>query len=132
MSRENVEIVRSNYEALRRRDLHAVLATFDPEAVATSRVAAAEGTVYRGREGVRRMIEEIMSVFPDWAPEVVETRDLGDNVVAKLRAAGRGVGSGIAVEDTVWQVVEFRDGKIVRLHGYASEAEALEAVGLRE
>jgi ketosteroid isomerase-like protein len=132
MSRENVEAVRSAYDALRRRDLHAVLETVHPKVVATSRIAAAEGTVHRGREGVRRMIEEILSVFPDWAPEVVSTRDLGDSVVAEIRQSGRAVGSGVVVEETAWQVLEFRDGAVVRFHGYGSEAEALEAVGVSE
>jgi ketosteroid isomerase-like protein len=132
MSRENVETVRRAYDALRRRDLHAVLDVLDPEVEATSRLADAEGTVYRGREGVRRMIDELLSVFPDWAPEVVDARDLGHSVVAELRVVGRAVGSGITVGDTAWQVLEFRDGKVVQLHGYGSEAEALAAAGGQE
>ena len=132
MSRENVEIVRRSYEALNRRDLHAVLDRADPELVATSRVAAAEGTVYRGRDGLRRMLEDILSVFPDWAPQVLDARDLGDTVLTQIRMRGRAVESGITLEEVGWQVIEFRDGKIVRMHGYGSEAEALEAVGLSE
>lgn len=131
MSRANIEHVHRGYEALRRRDFAALLELYHPQIVATSRVAAAEGT-YRGRDGVRRMLEEILSIFPDWKAEVVGTRDLGDVVVAQIRMRGRAVESGITLEDTGWQVIKFRDGKVVRLDGYGSEAEALEAVGLRE
>ena len=132
MSQENVELIRRTYDALRRRDMEAVLEPLDLEVVATSRLASAEGIVYHGRDGVRRMIDEILSVFPDWAPEVISARDLGDRVVAELRVVGQAVGSGITVGETAWQVIEFRDGKVVRLYGYGSEAEALEAVGLAE
>jgi hypothetical protein len=33
---------------------------------------------------------------------------------------------------TACQVVRFREGKVISMHGYPTEAEALEAVGLRE
>jgi ketosteroid isomerase-like protein len=130
MSKQNVEVVYACYEAIRLRDLHRLLEFIDPEVVATSRLAAAEGTVYRGREGVRRMIEEIWSVFPDWAPQVVDARDLGDSVLVELRVEGTAVASGVTVQDRPWQVVEFRRGKVAKLHGYGSEQDALAALAL--
>jgi ketosteroid isomerase-like protein len=129
---ENVDGLYRAYDAMRRRDLHAFLALMDPEVEATFRVLAVEGTVYRGHEGIRRFAEEVWSVFPDWHPEVDEAREVGDAVVAKVRGVGQGVVSGIEVEMTVWQVVKFRDGKAIWIHGYATEREALEAVGLSE
>ncbi len=104
----------------------------DPEVEATFRILAVEGVVYRGHEGMRRFAEEVWSVFPDWHPEVDEARDLGDYVVAKVRGVGRGVGSGLEVGMTVWQVVKSRNGKAIWIHGYATEQEALAAVGLSE
>jgi ketosteroid isomerase-like protein len=129
MSRENVELVREGYAAIDRRDMHAFLELFHPDVEATSWVMQAEGTVYRGREGMRRFMEEIFSVFPDWRGEVQTAHDFGDVVVAAVRVSGRAVESGISLEQTGWQAIEFRDGKVVSLSGYATEAEALEAVG---
>jgi ketosteroid isomerase-like protein len=91
-----------------------------------------EGTVYRGHAGLRRYIDDLFSAFPDWHPQILHTTDHGDKVLAEIRMAGRGVGSGLAIEQTVWQVTTFREGKMVGFHGYGSRAEALEAAGLRE
>ena len=47
--------------------------------------------------------------------------------------AGQGVSSGLAIEQTVWQVTTFDDeGMMIGFHGYGTAAEALEAVGARE
>lgn len=134
MSQGNVELVYRAYDAMRRRDLHAFLDFMDPEVEATFRVLAVEGgTVYRGREGMRRFAEELWSVFPDWHPEVEEAREVADDyVVAKVRGVGRGVGSGLEVGMTIWQVIRIRNGKAIWMHGYPTEREALEAVGLTE
>jgi ketosteroid isomerase-like protein len=132
MSRENVDAVYRAYDAIRRRDLHAFLDLTDPDVEGTLRVLEVEGAVYRGHEGMRRFAEEIWSVFPDWHPEVEEAREVGECVVAKVRGAGRGVGSGIDVGMTIWQVIEVRAGKAVWFQGYPTEEEALEAVRLRE
>ena len=55
-----------------------------------------------------------------------------ETVVTKVRGAGRGVGSGVELDMTACQVVRFRDGKVISIHGYPTEAEALEGAGLRE
>ena len=47
--------------------------------------------------------------------------------------AGQGASSGLAIEQTVWQVTTFdNEGKMIGFHGYATAAEALEAVGVSE
>ena len=38
----------------------------------------------------------------------------------------------MSIRERVWQVVKFRSGRILWMHGYVTKAEALEAVGLRE
>jgi ketosteroid isomerase-like protein len=60
----------------------------------------------------------------------VQATDYGDIVLAELSVAGRGARSGVALEQTTWQVIKFRNGKAVWFHGYGNRAEALEAVGL--
>jgi ketosteroid isomerase-like protein len=44
----------------------------------------------------------------------------------------RGKTSGAEVEFVFWVVATFREGKIVRDHWFVDQADALEAVGLRE
>jgi ketosteroid isomerase-like protein len=133
MSRENVELVRRGYEALGRRDLQAFLEFIHPSVKATSQMLEVEGGVYEGRDGVRRLVEGIWSVFPDWRPEVLEAREVDDEVVlVAIRNMGTGVGSGVEVDMTAWQAVRFQDGQAIWIHPYATETEGLEALGLRE
>ena len=44
----------------------------------------------------------------------------------------RGEGGAAPLEEFVWQVSEWRDGRVVRWQMYESEQDAIEAAGLRE
>jgi hypothetical protein len=59
-------------------------------------------------------------------------RDLGNVTVVHARGHGHGVGSSAFTEQPFWQVTEWRGGKAIWWHNFLSEAEALEAAGLRE
>jgi ketosteroid isomerase-like protein len=104
--------------------------TEDVEGV--SRVMAVEGVTFRGHDGMRRFIDEMHSVFPDFQSEVVGAVEGDDAVVAELRFRGTAAQSGLATEGRTWQALILRDGKICSWCAYETEAEALEAVGLRE
>ena len=130
MSQENVEIVRGTYDAFEARDLPAFLSYMDPEVEYRSLVLEVEG-VYHGHEGVRSWWESVLAVFPDWRPKVEEARDLGDRVLVRVRAEGRGTGSGVAQERYIWQVADVRDGRLRSSAFFRTEQEAREAAGLR-
>jgi ketosteroid isomerase-like protein len=90
MSQENVEVVYRAYDALRRRDKEAFVRELHPDVEGVVYIMEPEGTVYRGHPDMRRFIDELLSVFPDWHPEVVRATDYGDTVLAELRLTGRG------------------------------------------
>ena len=131
MSQENVEVVRGTFDAFRDRDLDAFLSYMDPDVEFRSLVLEIEG-VYHGHDGARRWWESLLAVFPDWRPSVEDARDLGDRVLAQVRAEGRGTGSGIALERDIWLVAQARDGRLKSWAFFRTEEEALQAVGLRE
>ena len=131
MSRENVELLYQGFEAWRRRDLDTVLASSHPD-VEIAPVMGPASTTYRGHEGMRRFWDDIFSTFPDFSPELLEARDLGDFVLGTVRIRGEGAGSHVPSEQTVWYATEWRDGKLLWYRAYESESEALEAVRLRE
>jgi ketosteroid isomerase-like protein len=132
MSEENVETVYRAYDAVRRKDAEALVDEMHPEVEGTAYFMEADATVYRGHAGMRRFMEETFSIFPDWHPEIVNATECGEAVLAEVKSAGRGVRSGVMLEQSVWQVIKFRDGKAVWWRGYGDRAEALKAVGLEE
>ncbi len=131
MSQENVECASRMYDALNRRDMEALFRELAPEVEGVVYFMESEGTVYRRHSGVRDLFDETFTVFPDWHAEVGIT-EYGDVLLMEVRMTGTGASSGLAVEQTGWQVLRFRDGKVIRFDGYGTRAEALEAVGLSE
>ena len=133
MSQRNVETVHRLYAASRRRDKEECVRLAAPNVEIVSYLMSLEGTVYSGHAGLRLYIDDLFSAFPDWHPAVVETSDHGDRVLAEVRLAGQGASSGLAIEQTVWQVTSFDDdGKVIGFHGYGTAAEAREAAGVGE
>jgi ketosteroid isomerase-like protein len=126
MSQENLESYRRVVAAWNRGDLDAVLAFVDEDVENISRLFIMEGS-YRGHEGVRRWWQNLHDTFPDWHAEVGEVRALGDATLAVLHVRGHGGESGAPVDQTMWHLVHWRNGQIVRVSSHDSEAEALEA-----
>jgi ketosteroid isomerase-like protein len=134
MSQENVEIVRRAFEEFNRGGWEAMIGTYwDPEIVWDLSPSGIPGLgIYRGVDEVRSFFEDWFSAFPfeEWGQEVDDVIDCGgDQVVAVLRQRGRST-SGLAAELEYAQVIEFRDGKLLRMTFYLEREEALEAAGL--
>ncbi len=133
MSQENVERTYRVYDAMNRGDLEAGLALTHPEGEFIPRLLGVEGgDTYRGHDGVREWWQSIFSAFPDFNATVLEIRAAADATISNVRFQGRGGGSGVPFEDTIWQVARWRDGKVIWIKSYRDRAEALEAAGLRE
>jgi ketosteroid isomerase-like protein len=140
VSEENVALVRRNYEAINSivrtgdafvdpeeaaPDLWAKLA---PDFEMHGRPDVPDSKVYRGREATKefwRMLQEVWSEL-HWEP--LEFTDLGDAVVVETKLVARGRGSDLELEAYETDVFWFRDGQIVRVQGFATKPEALEAV----
>jgi ketosteroid isomerase-like protein len=130
MSQENVARFYRAVEAVRRRDLDAYLAFLDAD-VDIAPLGAIRPS-YHGHDGVRRWWEDLFAVAPDFSLDIDEVRDLDELLLVALRVHGHGRGSGVPVDQSVWQVVQFRHEKVLWWRSYGSEREALEAVGLAE
>ena len=131
MSQENVELVHQANDALNRRDLEALLGLADIEFV--PRILELEGGgPYRGHDGVRGWWESFLGVVPDFSTEVEEVQAFGATTVARARLRGHGVGSGATMDQTAWQVAEWREKKCVRWRTFENEADALEAAAVAE
>jgi ketosteroid isomerase-like protein len=126
MPGDNIEVVRGTFDAFQARDLDAFLNHMDPEVEYRSLVLEVEGA-YHGHDGIRSWWQSVLSVFPEWSPRIEEAREVGNRVVARVRAEGHGTGSGIALERDIWHVAEVRDGRLRWSAFYRTEEEALEA-----
>jgi ketosteroid isomerase-like protein len=133
MSQENVETVRSGYEAFARGDLDGLRDGFWAAEIEWHTVSGVpfEG-IYRGADEVRRGIEDWTGMFDEFTTVVEEMIDAGDRVIACHRMRGKGRESGVEIDTRLVQVVTVRGGKQVRIDDYWTRDEALEAVGLSE
>jgi ketosteroid isomerase-like protein len=131
MSQENGELAQQAFDAFNRRDMGAFLALMDADVEAVSRLVAMEGG-YHGHDGIRHWWQNLLDAFPDYILETVEARELGNLTLATLRSRGHGADSDTPFVDTVWVAVEWRDKKVVWWGAFATEDEALAAVGRSE
>jgi hypothetical protein len=133
MSQENVDLAYRVGDAFNRRDLDGFLALTDPGIEFSSRIVELEGGgPYRGHDGIREWWEALFAVFPDFYAKIEEVKDLGDLTLTRLRQHTQGAERNAPGDQTQWNLVEWRDAKSIRAQVFLSEAEALEAAGLRE
>src|SRR3954452_11116599 len=135
MSQENVESFKRFADANNRRDVEAMLAELDPEVEWQSAVLGSlggEATLHRGHDGIREMLRDLYEAFSEFRVEFSDVWDLDDRVVAFGRWVTRGEGSGIETTPPLASVVDFRDGKAIRVRSYLDPKDAIEAAGLRE
>ena len=131
MSQENVETVRSLYEAVVDDDLDSFSALIDDAAEYVNPDDALEPGIRRGRSEFQAAIRQLNS-FDYSRLDVERIVAVGDCVVAVVDVQGRGKDSGAPFRNRMGHVVTFRDGKIARFQWFLDPEDALEAVGLRE
>ena len=135
MSQENVEIMRRASDAFNRGDVDGVLEGLDPEIEwhpLLQVLFGGEATVYRGHEGTREFQRDLDEAFTELQVKQSEFRDLGERVIAIGHLRGRGRESGATTETAIVWLVEFKNGKAIRVREYLDPKEALEAAGLSE
>ena len=88
--------------------------------------------VHHGREDYRRMFETLVEGWEDLTLKSEEVIDLGDRLFGISHITGHGRYSGIALDMPLFQVVNLRDGMIVRQRDFAERDKAVDAAGLSE
>ena len=132
MSQENVEAVRRAIEVFNRDGSEAAAAFMDPEIEWHDMPEQPDAGVHHGREGFLEAVEQFAGGFEDFRVLVDEIFDHGDQVITHVRFVGRGRGSGATFEQRGACVWTLRNGSIVRVEWFGTQAEALKAVGLAE
>src|SRR5215216_2233778 len=132
MSSENVEVVRRAWAAWITGDVEAVLDFFDPDVEwdTTTFEGWPEAGVHRGRDGVRRFLEQWLDVWERFESGVDAYMDAGDDRVVVLAwQRGYGADSHAPVEMDWAQVCTLRGGRLLRIDAYSDRRKALEAAG---
>lgn len=131
MTHNNVELVRSAYEAYERGDVAAVLTLVDEDFEWTYLDPAFEDPepqVCRGREelamGLGRM--ERLGL----RPQLEEVAGAGDKVMVVLHTPGLDATRTRKSDDRNFEVLTLRDGRIVAMRACRSRSEASEFAGL--
>ncbi len=126
-----MEIVRQMFDAWNRGDYNAAHEFFDPDVEVESVLGADVDGTYRGHAGLAKLMR-FWGAFGSFRSDIEQTISVGDAVVTCLHHHATGKRSGIDVEMRNWQVFTVRGDKIVRHGLFRTEAQALEAAGLRE
>jgi ketosteroid isomerase-like protein len=133
VSQENVELVRQGFHALRVGDIEAFLSFFPADVVWHPFVEWPDDPVYRGYDGVRKLIAAWTDNFEDWGIEVREIRAAGTRVVALTEMIGQIKGSGVPIRQPMGAVFsEIHENTAGEVHFFLTWLEALKAAGLEE
>jgi ketosteroid isomerase-like protein len=132
MSPENVEVVRSIYEAFNRRDWDAVFRDTAPDVELTTPPGGPNSGTYRGREECEGYLRELITPFEASALQPEEFFERGDQVAVVYKVRARPKGSSAEIEIRNGALWTIQGGKAVSLRFFSKPKEALEAAGLRE
>jgi ketosteroid isomerase-like protein len=129
MSESSIDVVRRLLERFNGSDRDAIFEMLSEDFVAEVPPSlSAEPDVYEGHAGVRRYIEAFEGMLEDVRFEPLEFHQEGDQVIADLLLKGRGVASGIEVEQRSAVVHWIRDGKVTRMQPFPDLESAREAL----
>ena len=132
MSQENVEVVRSFYDAWARDEFPGPVELMDPEIEYVNPPGAVEPGTRRGRTAFSRAMEKVFEGWETWHMEPEQFKAVGDQVAVVLSYRARGRGSGVEVEGRESALWTLHDGKVSRYAWFHEPEDALEAAELRE
>lgn len=127
---QNIEVIRDQYAAVNERDWERAMSHY-AEDVELEVPPGIRGGTFRGRDAVGEWFGDWFRTFDrDAHFEIRELREVGEDGVFVIAShTVRGRGSGIDLEEDVVWLYRLRDGKVTRVQGYESPAQALADVG---
>ena len=121
----------AGFELFTRGDIATMLASLHPEVeweeAADVAFIGLDG-VYHGHDGFLRWVADVMDVWTELQTDVVDVIEGRTGLVIETALKGRGRASGIEVTQTMYNVLNFRDGLIVRRRLFLDRDAACQAV----
>ena len=124
--RGKADIVRRTFERWNRGDRELRTEDMDPEAEVISQLA---NQVFRGYDGIRRWIADVLDSFDEWGMEIGDCRETdGGRLLVIGRAHLRGRESGVELDVPCAWLFDFRAGRMFRMEIFLNRVdEALDA-----
>jgi ketosteroid isomerase-like protein len=131
MSQENVEVVKSAFEAWNAGNMDALRELQDPNVIQRPPNGWPEPGPFVGRDASMRQFEQLRETWDTDAFELIsDFIDVGDRVAVRFIWHGAGHGPQANVEMT--GVYTVRKGKLLAIENFWDHAEALEILGPSE
>jgi uncharacterized protein len=131
MSQDNVEVVRSGFDAYNAGDMESFAALHDPGVIWAAFEGWPEAETLVGREACMRQYERNREPFDVITAEpVTDFIAAGDRVLVRIAWHATGQGPAMNMEFTI--VYTVRKSKIFIIESFWDHAEALKAVGIEE
>jgi ketosteroid isomerase-like protein len=132
MSEQNVDLVRSIYEAFAAGDVPGVVALMSPDMVwnEAENFPYADGNPYRGPEAILGgVFARLGSEWDGFAASPEEFHDAGDTVVVLGRYRGTCKATGRSMDAQLAHVWRVADGKATRFQQYTDTLQAARVTG---
>ncbi len=123
-----VELVRVIIDALNRRDVGGMLAHMDPDFEWRPLEESPVARVYRGREQVRRYVEDWLNTFESLRLDLEDLTEVGDRVISSVHGYARGRASGVELDARFCQVWTVCRGTAVGMEEYPTRDQGLAAL----
>lgn len=108
-------------------DDEALRTVIDPEGEIHGDAGIVNSGTYRGFDGFRQWVGQWEEAWDEINYELLEMIDVGDSiVVVPVHVVGRGAGSGVEIDSVFGWMYQFRDGRALRFHVYATLDDAIE------
>jgi ketosteroid isomerase-like protein len=131
VSQENVERVRTTFDAYNREGIKGILPYLDPEVEWRNPADSPIAGVFTGHQGVLEWQRQADEAFEEMHFELERIDELPDGrILAVSRFRFRARASDVDTEVAFAHLITWRDGKAAAVRMYSSEAAALKAVGL--
>jgi hypothetical protein len=132
MSQGNVGWVREAAEAWERGDMERMEAILRRHLSADFELHPLYlDRVYMGYEGMQELWADVFQTWEDYRLRTEEIVDLGEHVIVLANITGRGVGSGVPIDQGLALLCAFEGEKAVWAKAFTSKRDAIEAAALR-
>lgn len=124
------QTVLDGYRAVSNGDWERVSVLYHPEIEWLGPPGIPGRSSYRGPDGVKQAWERFTDVWGEWRVDAVEARDLGEQLLVRVRFSSRNLGIGTEGSTEFFQLWTARDGLIIRQETFVDEEQALKVAGV--